>query len=56
MKGNVGLLLCALALFLAGARGDTPANCSFEDLVGTWMFQVSEGGKDRSVNCSQMGE
>ncbi|XP_041918896.1 dipeptidyl peptidase 1 [Alosa sapidissima] len=56
MKGNIGLLLCALALFIAGARGDTPANCSFEDLVGSWVFQVSEGGKDRTVNCSaEMG-
>ncbi|KAL2096253.1 hypothetical protein ACEWY4_008401 [Coilia grayii] len=55
MKANVSLLLCVLALCAAGARGDTPANCSFEDLVGTWVFQVSEGGKDRSVNCSDMG-
>ncbi|XP_063060825.1 dipeptidyl peptidase 1 [Engraulis encrasicolus] len=57
MRGRVGLLLCAcvLALWTDCARADTPANCSFEDLLGTWVFQVSEGGKDKSVNCSESG-
>lgn len=55
-SGCVLLLGCCVSLLLAGgARGDTPANCSYEDLLGTWVFQVSTGGHDRSVNCSTEG-
>ncbi|KAG7261125.1 hypothetical protein CRUP_004313, partial [Coryphaenoides rupestris] len=31
---------------------DTPANCTYEDLLGTWVLQVSSGGHDKSINCS----
>ncbi|XP_028818194.1 dipeptidyl peptidase 1 [Denticeps clupeoides] len=51
----VRFLLCLLVLLAQDAKCDTPANCSYEELVGTWLFQVSEGGKDRSINCSFMG-
>ncbi|XP_017286474.1 dipeptidyl peptidase 1 [Kryptolebias marmoratus] len=45
--------VCALLLFwVEGSRSDTPANCTYEDLLGTWVFQVSKGGHDRTVNCS----
>lgn len=54
MKLGCALLLCCSVslLLVRGCRGDTPANCSYEDLLGTWVFQVSKGGHDRSVNCS----
>ena len=50
------VLVCVLLLWVEGSVGDTPANCSYEDLLGTWVFQVSKGGQDKTVNCSQMGE
>ena len=42
-------------LWVEGSLGDTPANCTYEDLLGTWVFQVSKGGHDKSVNCSVEG-
>ncbi|XP_056139049.1 dipeptidyl peptidase 1 [Lampris incognitus] len=47
-----GLLVCVLSLWVDGSLCDTPANCSYEDLLGTWVFQVSKGGHDKNVNCS----
>ncbi|KAF6720914.1 Dipeptidyl peptidase 1 [Oryzias melastigma] len=44
--------VCLFLVLLVGAWGDTPANCTYEDLLGTWVFQVSKGGHDQSVNCS----
>ncbi|XP_068122880.1 dipeptidyl peptidase 1 [Hyperolius riggenbachi] len=53
---------CALVLLLAVWSGptaaDTPANCSFPDLAGTWVFQVSPGKggvHSRNINCDHMG-
>lgn len=47
-----GALVCVLLLWVEGSWGDTPANCTYEDLLGTWVFHVSKGGHDRTVNCS----
>lgn len=46
------LLLCGVGT----ARGDTPANCTYPDLLGTWVFQVGRGGSQREANCSVMGK
>ncbi|XP_029025992.1 dipeptidyl peptidase 1 [Betta splendens] len=47
-----GVLVCVLLLWVDGSWGDTPANCTYEDLLGTWVFQMSRGGQDKSINCS----
>ncbi|XP_053059744.1 dipeptidyl peptidase 1 isoform X2 [Acinonyx jubatus] len=51
-------LLAALLLLLAVAGPaycDTPANCTYPDLLGTWVFQVGAVGSRSEVNCSVMG-
>ncbi|XP_045413122.1 dipeptidyl peptidase 1 isoform X2 [Lemur catta] len=51
-------LIAALLLLLSGVctvRCDTPANCSYPDLLGTWVFQVGPSGSQRDTNCSVMG-
>lgn len=47
------LLLTAL---LPLALGDTPANCTYEDIRGTWTFHLGKGGHDNSVDCSEFEE
>uniref|UniRef100_A0A8C9Y5W9 Cathepsin C n=1 Tax=Sander lucioperca TaxID=283035 RepID=A0A8C9Y5W9_SANLU len=47
-----GVLVCLLLLWVDGSWGDTPANCTYEELLGTWVFQVSKGGHDNTINCS----
>ncbi|XP_047248200.1 dipeptidyl peptidase 1 [Girardinichthys multiradiatus] len=46
------VVVCVFLLWVEGSLGDTPANCTYEDLLGTWVFQVSKGGHDKTVNCS----
>ncbi|KAL4647076.1 dipeptidyl peptidase 1 [Arapaima gigas] len=56
MQSRVALLFaCVCVFWVREARADTPANCTYEDLVGSWVFQVSNGGQDRRVDCSKMG-
>lgn len=47
-----GALLCLFLFLIEDSWGDTPANCTYEDLLGTWVLQMSKGGHDRSINCS----
>ena len=47
--------LTALALLLASlalVHADTPANCTYEDIRGLWIFQESERIDTRRENCA----
>lgn len=50
-------LLAGLLLLLCGVctvRCDTPANCTYPDLLGTWVFQVGPVVSHPDINCSVM--
>lgn len=50
-------LLCLVVLCcFGGSLGDTPANCTYEELLGSWVFQISTVGQDKSIDCSTAGE
>ena len=47
------LLVVILAVLLPTAvLADTPANCSYEEISGTWLFHIGRKGYDNSVDCS----
>ena len=50
--GRIGIFLCLVALVAA----DTPANCSYEDVKGEWVFSVGDDDFDRTLNCSSFGK
>ncbi|XP_060581353.1 dipeptidyl peptidase 1-like isoform X2 [Ruditapes philippinarum] len=42
------VFLCGLVCVLA----DTPANCTYEDVKGKWVFQIGKMGHDNTINCT----
>nr|XP_003219399.1 PREDICTED: dipeptidyl peptidase 1 [Anolis carolinensis] len=59
VPGRLAPFTCLLLLFfqLNPGAADTPANCTYEDLQGSWVFQVGRGqaGPYRRINCSDPG-
>lgn len=51
MKVSVVLLVMGLA----GVMADTPANCTYEDIKGDWIFYETERTGNSSIDCSKMG-
>lgn len=45
-------LLITLALFACNVSADTPANCTFEDIAGSWVFHEGARGNDNTIDCS----
>ena len=51
------LAATAMCVFLLSScisvNADTPANCTYEEIRGTWLFSIGEGGHDNTINCSE---
>lgn len=43
--------LVTLVVF-SSALADTPANCTYDDIAGRWVFLMGEPGGDRTIDCS----
>lgn len=45
-------LAAAVCVFLLSScisvNADTPANCTYEEIRGTWLFSIGEGGHDNT--------
>ena len=50
----LGAVVVLLTLTLPPAvLADTPANCTYEDIRGSWTFHVGASGKDNTVDCTR---
>lgn len=45
-------LLVLVLCYVVSVLADTPANCTYEDVRGTWVFQIGKMSYDKTVNCS----
>lgn len=41
-----------LLFFCIYVGADTPANCTYEEISGSWLFSIGEGGHDNTIDCS----
>uniref|UniRef100_H2ZLT0 Dipeptidyl peptidase 1 n=1 Tax=Ciona savignyi TaxID=51511 RepID=H2ZLT0_CIOSA len=53
--GTIVCFVIVLICCVASSVGDTVANCTHEDLLGSWIFHMSEGGHDKTIDCSKPG-
>ncbi|XP_041350436.1 dipeptidyl peptidase 1-like isoform X2 [Gigantopelta aegis] len=54
----ITLTFCLPALVICGAivsvLSDTPANCSYGNIVGSWTFKEGSRGHDRNIQCTKI--
>lgn len=51
MLGQLFMLL-SFTLLVDKASSDTPANCTYEDIQGTWTFYEGERGFGSEIDCN----
>ena len=39
-------------IFIGKCSADTPANCTFDDIQGTWVFSESNPSGERTEHCN----
>ncbi|XP_069141870.1 dipeptidyl peptidase 1-like [Argopecten irradians] len=48
--------LLFFTIWLGTANADTPANCTYDDIRGTWMFQIGQADSTNKLDCTVMPE
>lgn len=48
---KVFIFAILIGVLTHSVRADTPANCTFEDVQGTWNFYETERNGDRTIDC-----
>ncbi|PVD24760.1 hypothetical protein C0Q70_15246 [Pomacea canaliculata] len=48
---DVCKILFIFFAFMTVVYGDTPANCTYEDIKGKWTFYIGQGNFDNTINC-----
>ncbi len=47
------LSVALLFVFIHEILCDTPANCTYEEIKGKWVFHMGKGGRDRTIDCTK---
>ena len=47
-------IVSILLLVPDSTLADTPANCTYEDVEGTWIFYESEKNGDNTIDCANL--
>jgi len=57
MGSNIVCVVIATILALTEYQvlGDIPVNCTYEEIAGQWVFNIGEGGHEKTLNCSTFG-
>lgn len=50
------LFSATLLLIVGLCNADTPANCTYNDILGKWMLYEGERTNNRAENCSELGK
>lgn len=54
-KAVVTTVVLVLALTTPPILADTPANCTYDDIQGTWNLYETERSGDATIDCDNMG-
>lgn len=46
------VLICGFLCLMSYVRSDTPANCTYEEIKGDWVFYEGKRESDSSLNCT----
>ena len=52
---NLIVLMVIASIQIEIVKLDTPANCTYEDIRGVWVFHEGSRLNDKNVNCSAKG-
>lgn len=55
MENYCSLLLSSVLIISAlvtNIKADTPANCTYEDVIGSWMLYEGSKGNEKTIDCS----